>query len=187
MTITPHLFAVAWPPPRSVWTPALVVVVFGFLLVEARRAAANERRQRARGGIEPAGDVYRLMRLAYPGVFAAMIADGARRGVPAPGVLFAGLLCFAAGKALKWWAITTLGPCWTFRIIVVPGTTPVRGGPYRWLAHPNYVGVVGELVGVALLSGAPATGALGVLLFVALMARRVAVENRALDAILRRS
>ena len=53
-----------------------------------------------------------------------------------------------AAKALKWWAILTLGRFWTFRVIVVPGATLVAGGPYRWLRHPNYVGVIGELVGV---------------------------------------
>jgi isoprenylcysteine carboxyl methyltransferase (ICMT) family protein YpbQ len=54
----------------------LAIAVFGSLVVEARRASRNERAQRARGGIEPDGDVYRLMRIAYPGAFAAMIAEG---------------------------------------------------------------------------------------------------------------
>ena len=31
-------------------------IVFGTMLVEARRASSNERAQRARGGVEPAGD-----------------------------------------------------------------------------------------------------------------------------------
>ena len=67
-----------------------------------------------------------------------------------------------------------------------PGTTPVVAGPYRFLRHPNYVGVVGELAGASLLAGAPVAGVLGTLLFSGLMALRVRVENRALDAILRR-
>ena len=46
------------------------------MLVEARRAAANERAQRARGGIEPKHDVYPFMQIAYPGVFLAMIGEG---------------------------------------------------------------------------------------------------------------
>jgi isoprenylcysteine carboxyl methyltransferase (ICMT) family protein YpbQ len=48
------------------------------------------------------------------------------------------------------------------------------------------VGVVGELVGVALLAGAPVVGLFGTLLFAGLMALRVRVENRALGGILRR-
>jgi methyltransferase len=160
--------------------------VFVPMLVEARRANRNERVQRARGGIEPPGDVYRVMRLAYPGVFLAMIVEGAWWPADTAASMFdtplalAGLALFVAGKALKWWAIATLGPAWTFRVIVVPGDAPVVRGPYAWLRHPNYAGVAGELAGVALLSGARIAGPIGTLAFCALMLRRVAVEDRAL-------
>src|SRR5262249_58475610 len=124
------------------------------MLIEARRAAAHERAQRARGGIEPAGDVYRVMRVSYPGAFLVMLGEGAwRDGVPVP-IVAAGLALFAAAKALKWWAILSLGPFWTFRVIVIPGASLVAGGPYRFIRHPNYVAVVGELVGAALMTGA---------------------------------
>src|SRR5207244_13535851 len=58
---------------------ALFAVAFGFMLVEARRAAANERAQRARGGVEPSGDVYGLMQVAYPASFLLMLAEGVWR------------------------------------------------------------------------------------------------------------
>ena len=164
----------------------LFVVVFSVMLVEARRASLNERAQRARGGIEPPRDVYAFMQIAYPSLFLLMLGEGMLHGRPSTGLIVLGLLVFTAGKLLKWWAIVTLGRCWTFRVIVVPGAKPVEDGPYRFLRHPNYVGVVGELVGVALLAGAPVAGVLGTLLFVGLMALRIRVENRALDAILRR-
>ncbi len=151
------------------------------MLVEARRAAANERAQRARGGIEPAGDVYALMRLVYPAAFAAMIAEGALRAGPPPGsVVLAGVLVLAAAKAIKWWAIAALGPFWTFRVIVVPGAALVASGPYRWIRHPNYVGVMGELAGVALVAGAPAAGAVAFVAFGALVIKRIAIEERTL-------
>lgn len=164
----------------------ILVAVFGAMLVEARRASANERAQRARGGIEPKRDVYPLMQVVYPGVFLAMLWEGLFRPAPSAAVIVAGLLVFLGGKALKWWAIVSLGECWTFRIIVVPGMTLVRQGPYAYLRHPNYVGVAGELVGVALMAGAPVAGVMGTALFAGLMAARVRLETRALDAILRR-
>jgi methyltransferase len=164
----------------------LFVIVFGAMLVEARRAASNEREQRARGGLEPRHDVYAFMQVAYPGVFVAMIAEGLFREPPAGSVLAAGIAVFGLGKLLKWWAIVTLGPCWTFRVIVVPGSTAVADGPYRYLRHPNYIGVLGELIGCALIAGAPVAGPLGSVLFAGLMLVRVRIENRALDAILRR-
>jgi methyltransferase len=160
----------------------LSALVFVPMLVEARRAARHERAQLARGGVEPAGDVYNAMRVAYPAVFAAMILEGAWRGRPAPLWIVLGLTIFLAAKAIKWWAIVTLGPAWTFRVIVVPGAPLVGRGPYRFVRHPNYVGVVGELVGVALAAGAAVSGPIAIVLFGTLMKRRIAVEERALDS-----
>lgn len=165
---------------------AVVVVVFGFLIVEAVRAARNERAQFERGGIEPPGDVYRAMRVAYPAAFMAMCLEGFARGQPSGAMVAAGAVLFALAKALKWWAMLSLGPAWTFRVVVVPGANRVTSGPYRILRHPNYVGVVGELVAVALMAGARVTGPIATVAFGLLMLKRVSVENRALDAILRR-
>jgi methyltransferase len=161
--------------------------VFGPMLVEARLAARNERAQLARGGIEPPGDVYTIMRFAYPAAFLAMIAEGAGRGSPSALPLAAGAALFVAAKALKWWAIQSLGPFWTFRVIVVPGATLIESGPYRFLRHPNYAAVVGELIAVALMTGARVAGPLAVFGFGLLILRRITVERRALDAMLRYS
>ena len=159
---------------------AVFAVVFAFMLVEARRAAANERAQRARGGVEPPGDVYALMQVIYPASFLVMLAEGAWRGAPPQPIFVAGAALFAATKALKWWAILSLGPFWTFRVIVVPGSRLIISGPYRFVPHPNYVAVVGEFIAVAMMTGAWVSGPLALLAFAALLVKRIAVEERAL-------
>ena len=164
----------------------IAVIVYASMIVEAVRAARNEQAQLARGGREPEGDVYAIMRVAYPGAFLVMLVEGALRGFPPAPLIAAGAALFVAAKALKWWAIQSLGQAWTFRIIVIPGASLVAEGPYRYLRHPNYVAVIGELVSVALLTNARVAGPVATMFFGALIARRVAVENRALDAILRR-
>jgi methyltransferase len=156
------------------------VVVFAFMALEALRAARNERAQRALGGIEPPDDVYRWMQVAYPGAFAAMLAEAAIRGGPPPSLAIAGVAVFTLAKIVKWWAILTLDRFWTFRVIVVPGAPLVSRGPYRFLRHPNYVGVIGELVGVGLLTGAVISGPIATAVFALLIRRRVTVEERAL-------
>lgn len=161
------------------------VIVYASMIVEAVRARRNEQAQIARGGHEPGGDVYKIMRVAYPLAFLVMFVEGAFRPQP-PVTLIVGAVMFVAAKALKWWAIQSLGQAWTFRVIVMPGTALVADGPYRYLKHPNYVAVIGELVSVALLAGARIAGPIATVFFGALIARRVSVENRALDAILRR-
>src|SRR4051794_20549096 len=62
-------------PCEAIAVFSAAVVVFAFLILETRRASRNERAQRARGGIEPSGDVYPLMQIAYPGAFAAMLLE----------------------------------------------------------------------------------------------------------------
>ncbi len=159
---------------------ALLLLAFVPMLVEARRAARNERAQRARGGVEARGDVYAVMRIAYPAAFLLMIAEGFLRGWPRLEFVAAGFVLFAAGKLLKWWAILSLGHAWTFRVITVPRAALVGAGPYRVLRHPNYVGVIGELAGMALMSGALVTGPAGVIGFGLLILRRIHVEEQAL-------
>ena len=162
----------------------LLVVVFGPMVIEAQRASRNERALRRRGGIEPAHDVYGAMKIAYPGAFALMLAETVLRPpVDDVRLVGAGLALFALGKALKWWAIVSLGPSWTFRVIVVPGASLVTSGPYRFLRHPNYVGVVGELAGIGLAAGAAIAGPVMVVVFSALMWRRIGVEEQALRAV----
>ena len=159
----------------------LGVLIFLPMLIEVVRAAQNERVQRARGGVEPQDDVYGLMRVAYPAAFLAMLVEAALRGLSLHGLFVAGVLVFGAGKLIKWWAIVSLGSCWTFRVIVVPGDTAVTSGLYRYVRHPNYLGVVGELVGVAMMARAFVTGPVAIVGFGLLILKRIAVEDRALD------
>ncbi len=157
-------------------------VVLVTLLAEAMLAARNERRLIARGAVEPAGDVHAWMRVAYPLGFAACIAEGWWRGTAWTPTAAAGLTLFAAGKVVKYLAIATLGERWTFRVLPLRGQPLVTRGVYRWLRHPNYVGVVGEVLGIALWMQAPMAGTLFALGFGWLLRQRIRVEEQALEA-----
>ncbi len=150
------------------------------MLLEARRSWRNERVLRTSGAVEPKGDVYAAMQVAYPACFLLMILEGWMWGRGMGRSFIAGVVVFAAAKALKYWAIGTLGPRWSFRVLVTPGAPLVASGPYRWLRHPNYIGVAGELAGAALMAYAPVTGVLALVLFGALMLARIRIEERAL-------
>ena len=164
-------------PTIAFLTLAAVLLV---MVGEAVLSAHNERVLRQRGAVEPPGDVLPIMRWAYPACFIAMALEGAMAG-PAPrDALAAGLVIFGFAKALKMWAISTLGIRWTFRVLVLPDAPLVTRGPYQLIRHPNYVAVLGEIVGVALLVWAPVSGLLSLAGFGALLYRRITVEDRAL-------
>ena len=141
----------------------------------------NERQLRARGAIEPEGDVIGLMRWGYPGAFIAMGIEGALSGPAPPNVLMGGLALFGVAKALKVWAISSLGSRWTYRVLVAarraahhvrpvpvhPASQLPRGGRRDCSASPMIV-------------WAPITGVLATIGFGWLMILRMKVEDRAL-------
>ncbi len=167
--------------PASIAIAAITVLASLLIMGgEAILSAFNEKQLRARGAIEPEGDVIALMRFAYPGAFIAMGIEGALTG-PAPrDILMIGLALFGLAKALKVWAISSLGSKWSYRVLVVPGDPLVATGPYQFISHPNYLAVVGEIVSVAAIVWAPITGTLAAIGFGALMVARIRIEDRAL-------
>jgi methyltransferase len=158
----------------------LVVVVVPWLLLETWRSRRHERALRAAGAIEPADDVYAWMRIVYPGMFVAMTLEGMLAPPACTTLVAIGVAVFLAGKLLKWWAILTLGRFWSFHVLVLPGVPLVTSGPYRLMRHPNYVGLMGEIAGVALMMRAPFTGVASAVVFGALLIARIRVEDRLL-------
>ena len=161
---------------------ALLTTIAALLIMagEAVLSSYNERLLRARGAIEPEGDVIGSMRWAYPGAFVLMGIEGALTGPAPPNVLLGGLALFGFAKALKIWAMSSLGTRWSYRVLVVPGEPLVTAGPYRYIAHPNYLAVAGEIASVAAIVWAPVTGVLATIGFGWLMIARIRIEDKAL-------
>jgi len=78
------------------------------------------------------------------------------------------------------WVLATLGRRWTTRIIVLPNAPMVRRGPYRFVNHPNYIVVVGEIAVLPLVFGLWRIALIFTLLNAAIIAIRIREENRAL-------
>jgi len=96
---------------------------------------------------------------------------------PPRALAWVGLGVFLGGAALRVWCIATLGRWWNARARVDPGLTVVSHGPYRWVRHPNYLGVLLELVGLPLVGGAWWTLALLTPPHVLVLARRMRGED----------
>jgi methyltransferase len=158
---------------------ALTIVLL-MMLGELWLSRINERELRRRGAIEPRDEAYRMMRWAYPGVFIVMAVEGALWGPTPANTAIAGAVLLVVSKAFKFWAIASLGSRWTYRVLVLPNAPLVTRGPYALMRHPNYVAVVGELIGMALLVGARLSGPLCLVLFGSLLRVRVRAEEQAL-------
>lgn len=90
------------------------------------------------------------------------------------------LAVFVLLQALRIWVIVSLGPRWTTRIIVSPHADLVRRGPYRFLRHPNYLVVAGEIAVLPLVFGLPLYAALFSLANALVLTIRIRAENQAL-------
>lgn len=145
---------------RTLYT-GLVGVVAVQRLVELRVSRGNERRLRARGAQEAGAGHYPWMVALHTAFLASCVAEVyllERPFVrPLAGLALAGLV---AATVLRWWALRTLGGRWTTRVLVLPGESPVTGGPFRHLRHPNYLAVVLEVAALPLVHAAWATAVL---------------------------
>ena len=87
---------------------------------------------------------------------------------------------FVVLQVLRVWVQATLGRRWTTRIMVLPGATLVTGGPYRFLRHPNYCVVVGEIAVLPLVFGLNWLALVFTVLNAAMLWVRIGAEARAL-------
>ncbi len=167
---------------------ALVAAFYGERLIELAVAGRNARRLRAAGGVEHGGGHYPAM-VAFHALFPAAAAlEVLALGRSFPGAIgWVALGVLAAAQALRWWCVAALGGRWTTRIIVVPGLVPVQRGPYRFLAHPNYVAVAVEPAALALVHGAWITAVAASAVNGLLLRARIRAEERALGAEWRRA
>ena len=152
---------------------ALVAVQRGIELVYAAR---NTRRLLEAGGVEIGARHYPLFVLLHASWLVAMAVAVPPHTLPNWWLL--GL--FAVLQALRVWVVRTLGPYWTTRIVTVPNAPLVRNGPYRFLRHPNYLVVVGEIAVLPLAFGAVWIALAFSLLNAALLVVRTRIEESAL-------
>ena len=90
------------------------------------------------------------------------------------------LLLYVLLQGFRGWVMWTLGPRWTTRIVFLPGQPLVSAGPYRFLSHPNYAVVAGEIALLPLALDLPLLAAIFTVLNAAVLAIRIGAENRAL-------
>ncbi len=90
------------------------------------------------------------------------------------------LVPFAVLTIGRYWVMGTLGRRWTTRIIVLAGAPLIKTGPYRFVRHPNYIVVIGEMVVVPLALGLPAFALAWFALYACAATIRIRAENEAL-------
>lgn len=159
--------------PVALVIVGLVALQRGAELIHSER---NRRALMAQGGVELGRAQHPLFVALHAAWLVAIVL-----GLPAEPPIKAGpLAAFVLLQAARIWVIVSLGRFWTTRIITLSDAPLVRRGPYRWVRHPNYWIVAGEIALLPLVFGETAIAVIFSILNAVLLAWRIRVENRAL-------
>lgn len=158
--------------------PSIALLAFVTLqrLAELALARANTRHLLAIGAREYSPGHYPLIVAVHAAWLATLwwLAPGRHVHVPL-------LILFLLLQLGRVWVLRTLGPRWTTRIIVLPGAPLVTRGPFRFVSHPNYLVVIGEIAVLPLVFGLWQVAVLFSVLNAIVLTIRVQAENRALQ------
>ena len=160
----------------------LTLLVLGFVtlqrLGEMVLASLNTARLLRAGAIEVAPGHYPLMVAMHTAWLAGLWYFALTLRLTSPDLIL--LAIFFVLQGLRVWVLATLGRRWTTRIITVPGEQLVARGPYRFLSHPNYCVVIGEILVLPLAFGLVWFAVVFSLLNLAILWVRIRAENKAL-------
>ena len=170
------------------WTGAAVnLTLWGWLALEF--ALILRDRRRGAGGTAMDRGTRRLNMLIWA---AAIVGGAAAAAWLRPDEawqlgrwhLAAGLAAMWAGLAVRIWAVLVLGRAFRTTVEVEAGQQVVDRGPYRWVRHPSYTGMLVIGVGLGLAYGNWLSLVILVLLPLATLLRRIFVEEAALVRVL---
>jgi protein-S-isoprenylcysteine O-methyltransferase Ste14 len=101
---------------------------------------------------------------------------------PAGAAFVVGMTLFLAGFGMRRWSEMTLGRYFTFTVMTSAAQPVITSGPYRFVRHPGYTGVLLILLGSGLVTGNWIGLAGWVVLVTAPLLYRIHVEENALLA-----
>ncbi len=165
------------------WIWLIFAVIISQRLLELYIARRNRIWALSAGAKEFGASHYPAFFIVHGGWLAGWVSEAAMRNSLSD-IWYVWLGIFLGAQILRYWCITSLGRYWNTRILIVPGSTLIRRGPYRIMKHPNYLAVTIELISVPMIFGALTTAVLATLVNTVLLMRiRIPLEEQALQLI----
>lgn len=157
-------------------TAALLFLGFIILqrLSELVIAKRNTAHLLAKGAYEVGAGHYPVMVAMHSAWIACLVIFGYDNSVA-----LGWLALFAVLQVLRIWILGSLGSRWTTRIIILEEPLVVRG-PFKYVAHPNYMLVVAEIIVAPMVLGLGWVAAAFTVLNAAMLWVRIGVEHKAL-------
>lgn len=126
---------------------------------------------------------YPWMVALHGGVLAAAALEVIWLRRPLVAVLAApAAVLFLLATGLRWWAMRSLGRHWNVEVMDSASLGVVATGPFRWVRHPNYVGVFIEMAALPLIHSAWITALVAAAGNAWVLGNRLRVEEPVLEA-----
>ena len=164
------------------WAAVILALVTAQRLGELVLARRNTRRLLAQGAYEVGAAHYPLIVAMHAAWLLGLWYLALYRAPAGQDINLLWLGVFLALQLARVWVIASLGGRWTTRIIVLPGAPLVKQGPYRFVSHPNYWVVAGEMLVLPLAFGLLSYGLVFSALNAAMMRIRIRAETAALKS-----
>lgn len=160
----------------------IVAAIFLQRLFELRLSQRNEVYILTQGGREHTSNYLQVVKMMQLSWLLTMIAEvlWLDRSLM-PVVTTLALMATVAGQCLRYLSMRSLGRRWTLPLMTIPGTAVIDQGIYRYMRHPNWLGVVLEITAVPLIHGAYLTAILYTVVNAFLMNKRIRAEEQALS------
>jgi methyltransferase len=150
-------------------------------LAETARSRRNERALRLRGAQEFGAGHFRVMVALHASWLVACALEAIFQPSSPPAALAIPMLILLfSGQALRLLAMRALGERWTARVLVLPDAPLIKAQVFRYLRHPNYLGVVLEIAALPLIWGCWRSALFFSLANGLLLKHRIRVEEEAL-------
>ncbi|WP_404790317.1 isoprenylcysteine carboxyl methyltransferase family protein [Altericista sp. CCNU0014] len=167
---------------KFIFTGIAIAVILQRLF-EVRLSKRNANYLLANGGKLHHENSLKLVKLLQVAWFIAMLAEVWGLNRPFIPALFAiALAATLTGQYLRYLSMRALGARWTLPLIAIPGAPRIKAGIYRYLRHPNWLGVALEILALPLIHSAYLSAIVFSIANAVLLVKRIRAEESVLNS-----
>lgn len=161
----------------------LIIFLILQRLVELFISKRNEKWLLSQGAIEYGKDHYKLIVLLHVGFFLSMIFEYmlTLSNFEMDLISYVFLVFFIFLQICRIVVLLTLGKYWNTRILRIPNLQLVQKGIYKYIHHPNYVIVIGEIFVIPMIFDLYWTAIIFTIMNLLVLKIRIREENKALN------
>lgn len=162
---------------------ALLTAVGVLRLVELRISRQHQQRMLSQGAVRVPEPHFKWMVVVHTGVLVGAALEVVFLHRPFLPLLAAIMfIVFLASNLMRFWVVRTLGNLWSVQVMDSARVGIVTTGPFRFVRHPNYTGVILEMISLPLIHTAWITALATSVGYSITLSLRIQAEERVLMA-----